>query len=211
MTHARPPGTFSLPPHPPGLRIGLYGGSFNPPHEGHRHVSLMTLRRLRLDRIWWIVTPGNPLKDHGGLPPTAERVEAARKMARHPRIAVTGFEEAIGARFTLDTLGYVVERAPRSRFVWIMGADNLASFHRWRGWRRIAELMPFAVIDRPGWTLTSTRSRAALALSPFRIEETDAALLADLAPPAWVFLHGPRSPLSSTLLREGRVRARAKA
>jgi nicotinate-nucleotide adenylyltransferase len=197
---------LDLPPGARGLRIGLYGGSFNPPHAGHRHVSLMALRRLRLDRVWWIVTPGNPLKDHGGLPATAERVAAARRVARHPRIAVTGFEEAIGARYTLDTLAYLKARRPEARFVWIMGADNLAGFERWRGWRRIAELMPFAVIDRPGWTLRSTQGRAAVALRPYRIDETDAALLADLTPPAWVFLHGPRSALSSTVLRQQRHR-----
>jgi nicotinate-nucleotide adenylyltransferase len=195
-----------LPPHPPRLRIGLYGGSFNPPHAGHRHVTLLALKRLRLDRVWWIITPGNPLKELSGLAPLPERMAAARALARHPRIAVTGFEAQIGARYTLDTLEYVAARAPAARFVWIMGADNLAQFSRWRGWRRIAELMPFAVVDRPGWTLRATRSKAALALAPFRIDETDAAVLPSLPPPAWVFLHGPRSPLSSTVLREQRHR-----
>jgi nicotinate-nucleotide adenylyltransferase len=196
----------SLPPHPPGLRIGLYGGSFNPPHAGHLHVGLLALKRLRLDRIWWLVTPGNPLKELGGLPPLAERMAAAQALARHPRLAVTGFEAEIGARYTLDSLEYLSGRAPGVRFVWIMGADNLAQFDRWRGWRRIAQLMPFAVIDRPGWTLRAARSRAALALARFRIDETDAPVLADRAPPAWVFLHGPRSALSSTVLRQQRHR-----
>jgi nicotinate-nucleotide adenylyltransferase len=194
----------SLPPHPPGLRIGLYGGSFNPPHAGHLHVGLLALKRLRLDRIWWLVTPGNPLKELGGLPPLAERMAAAQALARHPRLAVTGFEAEIGARYTLDSLEYLAGHAPGVRFVWIMGADNLAQFDRWRGWRRIAQLMPFAVIDRPGWTLRAARSRAALALARFRIDETDAPVLADRAPPAWVFLHGPRSALSSTVLRQQR-------
>jgi nicotinate-nucleotide adenylyltransferase len=193
-----------LPPHSPGLRIGLYGGSFNPAHAGHRHVSRLALRRLALDRVWWLVTPGNPLKERGGLPPTAERVAAARACADDPRILVTGFEEAIGARYTLDTLAYLTARGPGCRFVWIMGADNLAGFHRWRGWREIARLMPFAVVDRPGYTLKATRSPAALALSSFRIGESAAPRLADLAPPAWVFLHGPRSSLSSTELRRRR-------
>jgi nicotinate-nucleotide adenylyltransferase len=197
---------ISLPPHPPGLRIGLYGGSFNPPHAGHLHVTLLALKRLRLDRAWWIVTPGNPLKELSGLAPLPERMAAARRLARHPRIDVTGFEAKIGARYTLDTLEYAAARAPAVRFVWIMGADNLAQFSRWRGWRRIAELMPFAVVDRPGWTLRATHSKAALALAPFRIDESDAPVLADLAPPAWVFLHGPRSPLSSTVLRQQRAR-----
>jgi nicotinate-nucleotide adenylyltransferase len=195
-----------LPPHPSRLRIGLYGGSFNPPHAGHRHVTLLAMRRLRLDRVWWLVTPGNPLKELSGLAPLSERMAAARVLARHPRIAVTGFEAEIGARYTLDTLEYVAARAAAARFVWIMGADNLAQFSRWRGWRRIAELMPFAVVDRPGWTLRATRSKAALALGPFRIDETDASILPDLPPPAWVFLHGPRSPLSSTVLRQQRPR-----
>ena len=190
-----------LPPHPPGLRVGLYGGSFNPAHAGHRHVTLLAMRRLRLDRVWWIVTPGNPLKEHGGLAPIAERVTAAAALARHPRIAVTGFEAALGARYTVDTLAYLVRRCPGVRFVWIMGADNLAGFHRWRGWRRIAETAPVCVVDRPGWTLRAAFSRAATALAPFRRDESDAVLLPHLGPPAWIFLHGPRSFLSSTALR----------
>jgi nicotinate-nucleotide adenylyltransferase len=191
-----------LPPHAPGMRIGLYGGSFDPAHAGHRHVSLLAIQRLRLDRAWWIVTPGNPLKERGGLLPACERAAAAGEVARHPRIDVTCFEEEIGARFTVDTLAYAVARCPEVRFVWIMGADSLASFHRWRGWERIAGLMPFAVVDRPGWTLLAARSRAATALSPYRIDESDAPLLPLLAPPAWAFLHGPRSPLSSSQLRQ---------
>ncbi len=190
-----------LPPHPRGLRIGLYGGSFNPPHAGHRHVSLLAMRRLRLDRVWWIVTPGNPLKNAAGLPPTAERVAAARAIARHPRIDVTGIEEALGVRYTVETLAYLVRHCPGVRFVWIMGADNLAGFHRWRGWRTIAELVPIAVVDRPGWTLRATRSKSALALQAHRRDESDAPILANFAPPAWIFLHGPRSTLSSTTLR----------
>jgi nicotinate-nucleotide adenylyltransferase len=201
----------TIPPHTPGLRIGLYGGSFNPPHAGHRHATLLAMKRLRLDRVWWLVTPGNPLKELSGLAPLPERMDGARRIARHPRIAVTGFEAKIGARYTLDTLEYLTARAPAARFVWIMGADNLAQFSRWRGWRRIAELMPFAVVDRPSWTLRATRSKAALALAPFRIDESDASVLADLAPPAWVFLHGPRSPLSSTVLRQQRHRTFAVA
>lgn len=183
------------------MRIGLYGGSFNPPHAGHRHVSLMALRRLRLDRLWWIVTPGNPLKDRAGLPPAPHRIAAARALASHPRIRVTGFEAELGVRFTVDTLAYLTRRCPGVRFVWIMGADNLSGFHRWKGWRTIARLMPIAVVDRPGWTVRATRSRAATMLAPDRWAEADAAGLADASPPAWVFLHGPRSPLSSSQLR----------
>ena len=184
------------------MRIGHYGGSFNPAHAGHRHVSEMALKRLGLDRVWWIVTPGNPLKDTGELATTAMRVEEAREVADHPRIDVTAFEEEIGARYTVDTLTYLKRRYPNVRFVWIMGADNLASFHRWRGWRRIARMMPMAIIDRPGWTLKAIRSRSATALSRAWIAEVDALALPGLKPPAWVFLHGPRSHLSSTQLRQ---------
>jgi nicotinate-nucleotide adenylyltransferase len=183
------------------MRIGLYGGTFNPAHAGHRHVSLLALKRLQLDRLWWVVTPGNPLKERGGLKPACERAAAAQDAARHPRIDITCFEEEIDAHFTVDALAYVAARCEAVRFVWVMGADSLGSFHRWRGWRRIAGLMPFAVVDRPGWTLRAARSRAALALAPYRIDESDAPLLPDLAPPAWIFLHGPRSFLSSSELR----------
>lgn len=197
----RPSGVARLPQATPGLRIGLYGGSFNPAHAGHRHVSQLALKRLGLDRIWWVVTPGNPLKDDGELASIQARTAEARRVAAHPRIDVTSFEAEIGARYTIDTLAYLVRRYPAVRFVWIMGADNLATFHRWRGWRRIASLMPIAVIDRPRWTLKAGRSRAAVALAPFRVAEADATALASRPAPAWLFLHGPRSSLSSTELR----------
>ncbi len=190
-----------LPPHRPGLRVGLFGGSFNPAHAGHRHATLLAMHRLHLDWAWWIVTPGNPLKDTRALPPLERRIAGARRVARHPRIAVTGFEAAIRTRYTLDTLAFLRRRCPGVDFVWVMGADNLAGFHRWRGWRRIADLMPIAVVDRPGFTLRATHSRAALALDAWRVEERDAPRLATREPPAWTFLHGPRSHLSSTALR----------
>lgn len=200
MTHSI--DAARLPPAAPGMRIGLYGGSFNPAHAGHRHVSRMALKRLRLDRVWWLVTPGNPLKDRSELAPLADRLETARRVAEDPRIAVTGFEAAIGARYTIETLRWLRLRRPALRFVWIMGADSLASFHRWERFREIAELMPIAVIDRPGHTLAALSAPGARALARWRIDETDAALLADRPPPAWVFLHGPRSSLSSTALRK---------
>jgi nicotinate-nucleotide adenylyltransferase len=190
-----------LPPHRAGLRVGLFGGSFNPAHAGHRHATMLAMKRLGLDWAWWIVTPGNPLKDTRALPPLDERIAAARAVARHPRIAVTGFEADIKTRYTLDTLAFLDRRCPGVDFVWVMGADNLAQFHRWRGWRRIAALMPIAVVDRPGWTLRATRSRAATALAARRLEERDALRLPGREAPAWVFLHGPRSHLSSTALR----------
>jgi nicotinate-nucleotide adenylyltransferase len=187
------------------MRIGLFGGSFNPPHAGHRLVTLIALRRLRLDRIWWIVTPGNPLKDARGLAPLAERMAAARRLMPEPMVEITGFEAAIGTRYTLDTLEYLRRRCPGVRFVWIMGADNLRQFHRWQGWRRIAALMPIAVIDRPGATLKATASPAAHALARWRVSERDLLpiprLSKALSEPRWALIHGPRSSLSSSLLR----------
>ncbi|MFZ3324988.1 MAG: nicotinate-nucleotide adenylyltransferase [Methylocella sp.] len=190
------------PPFVPGLRVGLLGGSFNPPHDGHREASLLALRRLQLHRIWWLVSPANPLKDPHELAPLVERVEAARRVSQHPRIAVTAFEAAIGAAYTFDTITYLNQRCPGVHFVWLMGADNFRLFDRWQRWRDIARLVPIAIIDRPGSTLTAPHGRAAAALAPYRHDETDGGLLAMAAPPAFIFLHGPRSPMSSTALRE---------
>ncbi|MBN8914011.1 MAG: nicotinate-nucleotide adenylyltransferase [Rhizobiales bacterium] len=188
-----------------GLRVGLFGGSFNPAHAAHRAASLLALRRLGLDRVWWLVTPGNPLKDNRALPPLEERIAVARAVARHPRIDVTGFEAGIGTRYTYETLAYLVRRLPGVRFVWIMGADNLAHFDRWQHWRGIADLVPIAVVDRMGQSLAATASPAAQALARYRLGEHEARLLANCAPPAWVFLHGLKSPLSSTGIRAARA------
>lgn len=190
-----------LPRHGRGMRIGLFGGTFNPPHEGHRLASLIALRRLKLDAVWWLVTPGNPLKENADLPPLPVRMKAAAKLARHPRIVITDLESRIGTRYTFDTIDYLVRRCPGTKFVWIMGADNLASFHRWQRWREIAQLTPIAVVDRPASTLKAAHSRAAHFLARRRFDEGDAALLADAGAPGFVFLHGPRSSLSSTELR----------
>jgi nicotinate-nucleotide adenylyltransferase len=191
-----------LPRHAPSLRIGLFGGSFNPPHAGHRLVTLTSLRRLKLDRVWWIVTPGNPLKDTRGLPPLPDRMAAARRLMPEPMVDITGFEAGIGTRYTLDTLRYLKRRCPGVRFVWIMGADNLVQFHRWQGWNEIARLMPIAIVDRPGATLKATSSCAARALGRRRLPEPDAQALAS-KPGRWTLLHGQRSTLSSTKLRRG--------
>jgi nicotinate-nucleotide adenylyltransferase len=190
------------------MRVGLLGGSFNPPHEGHALVTRLALTRLGLDRVWWLVTPGNPLKSKAELAALHDRVEAARRLIGGPRVAVTDIEAEIGARYTHDTLAWLVRRAPGVRFVWLMGADNLRQFHLWRHWRDIADLLPIAVIDRPGSTLNAMSSRAAAALSRWRVPERDARLLADLPPPAFLFLHGPRSDLSSTRLRRSAPAAR---
>ncbi|WP_371349087.1 nicotinate-nucleotide adenylyltransferase [Ancylobacter sp. IITR112] len=185
------------------MRVGLYGGSFNPAHEAHRAASLLALKRLRLDRVWWLVTPGNPLKDNSALPPLGQRLEQARLMADHPALVPTGLEAGLDTRFSFDTVAALVRRFPGVRFVWLMGADNLASFHRWQHWRDIAARVPIAVIDRPGSTFRAMASPAATALARWRVPESEAAALATLPPPAWVFLHGLKSPLSSTRIREG--------
>ena len=194
-------GIPRLPPFQPGMRIGLLGGSFNPPHRGHALVTRIALMRLGLDRVWWLVTPGNPLKSQADLAALQARVEAARRLVAGPRVAVTDIEAHIGARYTYDTLAWLTRRAKGVRFVWIMGADNLSQFHLWRHWRAIADVAPIVVIDRPGSTLRAMSSQAAVALAPWRVPEAGAARFADRRPPAFLFLHGPRSDLSSTVLR----------
>ena len=138
------------------MKIGLFGGTFDPPHAAHRAACLIAMNRLGLDRVWWLVTPGNPLKDTRGLAPLAERIAAARALANHPRIEVTGVEAEIGARYTYDTVRYLLTHCRGVRFVWIMGADNLRSFHRWQKWRAIAGMVPLVVVDRLGPSLYAT-------------------------------------------------------
>jgi len=195
---------YRIPVHYAGQRIGLFGGTFDPPHGAHLAACLLAMKRLALDRVWWLVTPGNPLKDTMGLAPLDERIAAARELARHPRLDVTGIEAEIGVRYSFDTIRYLVSHCPGVRFVWIMGADNLRSFHRWQNWRGIAELVPIAVVDRLGPSLYATASVAAQALGHRRVPESEARSLLSRCTPAWVLLHGLKSPLSSTALRAER-------
>lgn len=190
-----------MPPALPGQRIGLMGGSFNPPHEGHVAVALTAIRRLRLDRLWWLVSPGNPLKSKAGLAPLAERIEACRRLARDPRIAVTSLEAALGSPYTAATVGFLKARHPGVRFALVIGADNLAGFHRWRDWRDIATSVPIAAVDRPGWRLRAAASRFAHVYEAARIPEARAASLLSRRPPAWTVLSTRLSQQSSTALR----------
>jgi nicotinate-nucleotide adenylyltransferase len=183
------------------MRVGLLGGSFNPPHAAHRAISLLALKRLRLDRVLWLVTPGNPLKETRALPPLSARLKAARAVALDPRIDVTAIEASLRTVFSHDTVAKLCARYPRVRFVFLIGADNLGQFHRWKRWRELARHVPIAVIDRGGTGLGALAAPAALALARWRIPEADAAALPLAAPPAWIFLHGLRSRLSSTALR----------
>jgi len=199
----KPPQSVAqaIPFHTNGMRVGLLGGSFNPPHAAHRAISLFALKRLKLDRVWWLLTPGNPLKDNGGLHDLSERADAARKVADDPRIDISCLEAVIGVRYTVDTIIHLRRRVSGARLVWIMGADNLAQFHRWKDWRRIASEVPIAVIDRPPQSFRALAAPAAQALARYRLPENQAARLADQPAPAWAFLTGMKLNLSSTGLR----------
>lgn len=183
------------------MRIGVLGGSFNPAHEGHRHISLAALERLGIDRLWWVVTPGNPLKSRAELAEFPARIARARAVADHPRIDVTGFEAALGSPYTADTLSWLRARLPGVRLVWVMGGDNLAQIHRWRRWEAIFHLMPVAVMDRPGARHGALASRAARRFADARIAEADAFALPMREAPAWSYLSIPLSDASSTALR----------
>ena len=210
-------GRMTLPPIPArylrmphverGMQVGLFGGSFNPPHAGHVLVSEIAMRKLELDQLWWIVTPGNPLKSTRELKPLAERIALSEAITPDPRIKVTAFEAAHRLRYTADTLALVKRRNPGVDFVWVMGADSLRDFHRWQRWREIATTFPIAVIDRPGATLSFLSSAMAKAFDFARCDESDAPRLARMKAPAWTFIHGPRSTLSSSAIRAGLVRA----
>lgn len=190
-----------------GMTVGLFGGSFNPPHAGHALVAEIALRRLELDQLWWMVTPGNPLKDLRDLAPLAERIRLSEEIAGDPRIKVTALEAAFNVRYTADTLALIKAANPGVYFVWVMGADNLASFHHWQRWREIAANFPIAVIDRPGSTLSYLSSRMAQSFAEGRLDERFAPSLARRTPPAWTFIHGPRSSLSSSAIRKNHTRS----
>ena len=187
-----------------GQRIGLFGGSFNPPHPGHLAVSVSALRRLKLDWIWWLVSPQNPLKNPSEISDFAERLAAARELVSHPRILVSDLEQRLGTRTTAEMLDAIQPVLRRGRFVWIMGADSFAGLHQWNDWRKIPAHLPLAVLDRPGFAQSALVSPAARALARWRLKETDAACLPLRPPPAWVFLRQRHRPESSTAIRRSK-------
>lgn len=200
-----------LPHAEPGQRIGLLGGSFNPPHEAHRLISRIALARLGLDEVWWLVSPGNPLKSRAGEAPLADRIAQAKALAADARIRVTGLEADLPTAYTASTLSFLRRRHPQPNYVWLMGADNLATIHRWQAWRSIFAMMPVAVIDRPGWHLKALSAPAARVFAASRLAAGNARRLPTCAPPAWVFLTGPLSEMSSTAIRAQRARSLREA
>jgi len=186
---------------PAGLRVGLLGGSFDPAHDGHLHISRIALARLGLDRVWWLLSPGNPLKSDA--PASLERRLAAAEtvLGGHPKIEATGIERQLGTRYTVDTVHALGALYPAVRFVWLMGADNLSQFHRWHRWAEIMHALPVAVMARPGEQVRAGLSKTARRFAVARIPGRDAAALPFREPPCWTMLTHPTSPLSSTALR----------
>lgn len=180
---------------------GLLGGSFNPAHRAHRGISLFALRRLALDEVWWLVSPGNPLKDEGDMAPLAARLGSARAMARRAPIRPTAIEAELGTRYTVDTLRKLVRRYPRRRFIWLMGADNLAQFHRWKDWRAIAGLIPIAVVSRPGYNDRARTAPAMAWLRRYVRPASQSRYWTEWRPPAIVLLRFRPDPSSATALR----------
>ena len=185
-------------------RIGLFGGSFNPAHEGHKAVSEEALKRLQLDTVWWLVSPQNPLKSANDTDDFSERITHAQKLASNPRMYVTGLEAKLDTRTTAQTFKKLAPMFSQGRFVWIMGADSFAELHKWHNWRDIPPTLPLAVFARPRWTRKALSSPAARSLASSRIEASDAGMLADLAAPAWCFINMPLRQETSTAIRRSR-------
>ncbi|XDA98687.1 nicotinate-nucleotide adenylyltransferase [Sulfitobacter sp. LCG007] len=189
-----------LPLATPGQCIGLFGGSFDPAHGGHVHVTREALKRFGLDQIWWLVSPGNPLKTQGPAPLDA-RMARARALMHHPRVEISDIEARLGTRYTAQTLERVLSLYPRTRFVWLMGADNLSNFHRWQDWEEIMRRVPVGVLARPGERISARMSPAARLFRRYRLPASAAHLLARSTPPAWCFLNVPMMDQSSSAIR----------
>ena len=189
-----------FPPVKPGQCIGLLGGSFDPAHEGHAHITREALKRFDLDEVWWLVSPGNPLKARGPAA-LAQRMAHANDLMQHPRVRITDLETRLGTRYTYATLVQLMARYPGVRFVWLMGADNLASFHRWDNWRQIMALVPIAVMARPGQRISARMSPAAQVFRRYKLRAREAMRITQTRPPAWVFVNVPMTDISSTSIR----------
>ncbi|WP_273756077.1 nicotinate-nucleotide adenylyltransferase [Bartonella sp. MM73XJBT] len=181
--------------------VGLFGGSFNPPHEGHLLVAKIAIRRLHLDQLWWMVTPQNPLKDRTHLLSLEERMQLCVQLVDHPKIRVTGFEQTIGSKVSVDTISHILTHYRGVRFVWIIGADSFATIHHWYRWHDIISMLPLAVIDRPFVHMSALSSPVAHIYRSFRLDERESRRLPFMKPPVWSYLHGPLSFESSTNLR----------
>ena len=182
------------------MRIGLLGGSFDPAHEGHALITRQALKRFGLDEVWWLVSPGNPLKTRGPAP-LAERMARAREVVQHPRVQVTDLETRLGTRYTYATLTELMAVYPGVSFVWLMGADNLATFHRWENWRDIMQLVPVGVMARPGQRISARLSPAARMFRRHKLRSREAMRIAEMTAPAWVFINVPMNDMSSSRIR----------
>ncbi len=184
-----------------GMRVGLLGGSYDPPHTGHVHISLEAIKRLQLDQLWWLVSPGNPLKEQGPWP-LERRLQQCTELAQHPKIKITALEASLGSPYTAKTLTYLVRRYPATQFAWLMGADNMALVHLWQDWQQIFRAVPVAVLDRPGQRHQVSSSIAAHVFGKHRIREQEAASLLNARKPAWTILNVPLNYESSTRIRD---------
>jgi len=193
-----------------GRRIGLLGGSFNPAHDGHRHISLLALRRLGLDEVWWLVSPQNPLKPARGMASLARRIASARSVARHPRLRVTDIERTLNTRYTVDTVRALKRRHPGYIFVWLIGADNLLQMPRWKDWTGLFRSVAVAIFARPSYSLKALAGQAASRFAQFRLPESRARCLAWRDPPAWTFLRIRLHPASATAIRAAAKKKKPK-
>jgi len=184
-----------------GQRIGLLGGSFNPAHEGHLHISILAFKLLNLNEIWWLVSPQNPLKPEHGMAPLDDRLARAERVAAGHQITVTDIERDLKTRYTVDTLTALKQRFDGARFVWLMGADNLLQIDRWDRWQQIFETVPVAVFARPSYSDSAETAKASRQLAQYRLNSERAEELAEMSPPAWVFLKTPENPISATEIR----------
>ena len=188
-----------------GLRVGLLGGSFNPAHEGHLNISRQALGILKLDFVWWLVAPQNPLKNEQELAPFKARLTGAKQLAKHSKIEVSSPEQYLGTNYSHEVVAAIQKTCPHTRFVWLMGADNMVQFPAWRNWKHICQMVPIAVFDRPGYSLKALSGEMAKCFAEYRLSAQQASSLAEVDPPAWLFIKGQPHPQSATNVRKERA------